>query len=381
MDPGALEEQRKLIHGLSPHLVDETCDTQMSRRKGVMNENKEPGVEEVDDPEVFEQEPPAFEPHDPTDGNYKSRPKWLVPVIAAVVVVVVAVAGLVGWRVFESRRHDAALDSCTQAVKTLQGRTGSGHMAHYREAAGIKADQVKDAKTVLAMARSVKDAEGLKRQTVQCKASMSTADLNAEAGKARRIDGRFAVVAKSAKAVLASRDAKVLDDAKAALDGKKGEASRLLADSDGKVADNATRDGLQKAIGQAGRVRSNKAKAYQDAVNALQAAIDQVNASVQAKSQADQQAAAQAAQAQAAQQAPAPQQAAPSNNGGRGGYTPSYRPSINRGGGGYTPAPAPAPAAPSAPQGGGGSGINWDQWVQDHQTPSQCHAGGSCPIG
>lgn len=28
-------------------------------RKGVMNENKEPGVEEVNDPEVFEQEPPA----------------------------------------------------------------------------------------------------------------------------------------------------------------------------------------------------------------------------------------------------------------------------------------------------------------------------------
>lgn len=342
-----------------------------------MNENKEPGVEEVDDPEVFEQEPPAFEPHDPTDGNYKSRPKWLVPVIAAVVVVVVAVAGLVGWRVFESRRHDAALDSCTQAVKTLQGKTSAGQLGlQYREAAGIKADQVKDAKTVLAMARSVKNAEGLKRQTVQCKASMSAADLNAEAGKARRIDGRFAVVAKAAKAVLASQDAKVLDDAKAALDGKKGEASRLLADSDGKVADNATRDGLQKAIDQAGQVRSGKAKAYQDAANALQAAIDQVNASVQAKSQADQQAAAQAAQ----QSQPAQQQTAPSYRGG-GGYTPSYRPSVNRGGGGGGYTPAPAPAAPSAPQGGGGSGINWDQWVQDHQTPSQCHAGGSCPIG
>ena len=347
-----------------------------------MNENKEPGVEEVDDPEVFEQEPPAFEPHDPTDGNYKSRPKWLVPVIAAVVVVVVAVAGLVGWRVFESRRHDAALDSCTQAVKTLQGRTGSGHMAHYREAAGIKADQVKDAKTVVAMARSVKDAEGLKRQTVQCKASMSAADLNAEAGKARRIDSRFAVVAKSAKAVLASRDAKVLDDAKAALDGKEGEASRLLSDSDGKVADNATRDGLQKAIDQAGQVKSNKAKAYQDAANALQAAIDQVNASVQAKSQADQQAAAQAAQAaqaQAAQQQPAQQQTAPSYRGG-GGYTPSYRPSINRGGGGGWSVPAPAQqSAPSTPNGGGyNPGV--EDWMNSTGHPV-CQQGQACGIG
>ena len=324
--------------------------------------------------------PPSIVPEDggdPSDG--KQRPKWLVPVLAAVVVVVVAVAGLVGWRAFESRRHDAALDSCSRAVKAVQGKTGSDRMAQYREAAGIKADQVKDAKTVLSMARSVKDAEGLKRQTVQCKASMSAADLNAEAGKARRIDSRFAVVAKSAKEVLASRDAKVLDDAKSALDGKKGEASKLLADSDGKVADNATRDGLQKAIDQAGQVKSNKAKAYQDAVNALQAAIDQVNASVQAKSQADQQAAAQAAQAQQAQAA---QQAAPSNN-SRGGYTPTYRPSVNRGGGGY--APAPAPAAPSAPQGGNSSsgGFDWNQWVQNHKPIGNhgCNPDGSCGIG
>ena len=327
--------------------------------------------------------PPSIVPEDggdPLDG--KQRPKWLVPVIAAVVVVVVAVAGLVGWRVFESRRHDAALDSCSRAVKAVQGRTGSGRMAQYREAAGIKADQVKDAKTVLAMARSVKDAEGLKRQTVQCKASMSTADLNAEAGKARRIDSRFAVVAKSAKAVLASRDAKVLDDAKSALDGKKGEASRLLADSDGKVADNATRDGLQKAIDQAGQVKSNKAKAYQDAVNALQAAIDQVNASVQAKSQADQQAAAQAAQAQqaqAAQQYAAQQQTAPSYRGG-GGYTPTYRPSYNQGGGNGGGNAGGGVPTQTAPQGGGSSWrdrLNNQKPIGNHG----CNPDGSCGIG
>ena len=352
-------------------------------------------LQSVSDPVGGEDQiPPAIVPEDgedPSDG--KQRPKWLVPVIAAVVVVVVAVAGLVGWRVFESRRHDAALDSCSRAVKAVQGKTGSDRMAQYREAAGIKADQVKDAKTVLAMARSVKDAEGLKQQTVQCKASMSTADLNAEAGKARKIDSRFAVVAKSASAVLVSRDAKVLDDAKAALDGKKGEAAKLLADSDGKVADNATRDGLQKAVDQAGQVKSDKAKAYQDAANALQAAIDQVNASVQAKSQADQQAAEQAAQAQAAQQQ-AQQQAqrtapsygggrsgyTPSYNGGRSGYTPSYRPSANSGGGGGGSAPAPAPAAPQG--GGSGGGFDWNAWLnRPDNTMHGCNPDGSCGIG
>ena len=326
--------------------------------------------------ELSNQTPPAIVPEDrgdPSDG--KPRPKWLVPVIAAVVVVVVAVAGLMGWRVVESRRHDAVLDSCSQAVKAVQGKTSSGHMAHYREAAGIKADQVKDAKTVLAMARSVKDAEGLKQPAVQCKASMSTADLNAEAGKARRIDSRFAVVAKSAKAVLASRDAKVLDDAKAALDGKKGEASKLLADSDGKVADNAIRDVLQKAIGQAGGVNSGKVKDYQDAANALQAVIDQVNASMQAKAQADQQAAEQASQ----QQYVAQQQAAPSYAGG-GGYTPIYRPSYNQGGGnGGGNAGGGAPTQ-TAPQGGGSSWrdkLNNQKPIGNHG----CNPDGSCGIG
>ena len=252
----------------------------------------------------------------------KRRPKWLITLIALVVGSVLAVAGVFAWRAYEHRRHYSALSSCSQAVDNLNRLTRPFMLARYREAEAVQADQVKDVKIINAMSHSVKVAGGLRPPTVQCKASMSTDALNAEAGKARRIDGRFAVVAKSARAVLASRDARALDDAKAALDGKKGEASRLLADSDGKVADNATRDGLQQAIDQAGRVRSGKAKAYQDAADALQAAIDQVNASVQAKSQADQQAAAQAAQAQAAQQAQqqyaSQQQAAPSYGGGGG---------------------------------------------------------------
>ena len=316
----------------------------------------------------------------PSNGR---RPKWMVPVVVAVVVVVVVVAGLVGWRVVESRRHDAALDSCSRAVKALQDKTGPARMARYREAAGIKSDQVKDAKTVVAMARSVKDAEGIRQPTIRCKASMSTGDLNAAADQARKIDGKYAAVARAAKAVTASRDAKALDDARTALDGKREEASRLLADSDGKVADNATRDTLQQAIDQAGQVKGDKAKACQDAANALQAAIDQVNASMQAKSQADQQAAAQAAQAQAAQQQPAQRQGTTqrrqaSSNSGRRGSTqsrrPAYRPSGNRGGGGGGSAPAPAQD-------------NWseqafEEWSKGNTTGGNgCNSAGVCVLG
>ena len=325
---------------------------------------------------------PAIVPEDGGDPPGRRRPKWLVPVVVAVVVVVVVVAGLVGWRVVESRRHDAALDSCSQAVKALKGKTGSDRLAQYREAAGIKTDQVKDTSTVVAMARSVKDAEGIRQQTIQCKASMSTGELNAAAGQARKIDGKYAAVARAAKAVTASRDAKALDDAWAALDGKKGEASRLLADSDGKVADNATRDGLQQAIDQAGQSKAYTAKACRDEAAALQAAIDRVNASVQAKSQADQQAAAQA-QAQAAQQQAQRQgttrhRQASSGNGRRGSTQsrrPAYRPSSNRGGGG-------GGSAPSAPQGGGGD----KSWIDElkNQKPignHGCNSAGVCVLG
>ena len=347
------------------------------------------GLESVPDPVGGEvSAPAAIVPEDGGDHSGRRRPKGLVPLVVAVVVVVVVVAGLVGWRVVESRRHDAALDSCSRVVKALQDKTGPDRLAGWREAAGIKTDQVKDAKTVVALARSVKDAEGIKEQTIQCKASMSTGDLNAAAGQAGKIDGKYAAVARAAKAVLASRDAKALDDARTALDGKKGEASRLLADSDGKVADNATRDGLQQAIDQAGQAEGDKAKAYRNAVGALQAAIDRVNASMQAKSQADQQAAAQAAQAaqQQAQKQPAQRQGTTqrrqaSSNSGRRGSTqsrrPAYRPSGNRGGGGG--GSSQAPAAPSAPQGGGS---NWrDRLNRPDTSMHGCNPDGSCGIG
>ena len=313
---------------------------------------------------------PAIVPEDGGDPPGRRSPKWLVPVVVAVVVVAVVVAGLVGWRVVENRRHGAALDSCSRAVKTLKGKTGSDRLAQYREAAGIKTDQVKDTSTVVAMARSVKDAEGIKEQTIRCNASMSTDELNATAGQAGKIDGKYAAVARAAKAVTASRDAKALDDARTALDGKKGEASQLLADSDGKVADNATRDGLQQAIDQASQIRSGKAKAYQDAADALQAAIDRVNASMQAKSQADHQAAAQA-QAQASQQASqrsgSPQRKSVTSSNRRKGYTQSRPTTGQHGGGGGGSAPST--------QHSGGFNLQdypnlWNQLQQGHEGPA-----------
>ncbi|AIC92540.1 hypothetical protein [Bifidobacterium coryneforme] len=335
--------------------------------------DKEPtsGDQEISPPSGLEdsQTPPASESAEDTDGATRTRPRWMIPVVTAAAVVVLIAAGLICWRVVSNRQHTQAVERCSGAVARLEKPAGgaAARTARYQEAAGISSDQVKDVKTVIAMARAVKNAGGIKPQPVRCDASMKTQDLEAAADKAKDLNDRYDKLDRAAKAVLASRDAKDLDDARTALAAKREEASRLLGDSDGKVTDNTTRETLQQAIGQAEQTKGDKAKAWRDAVGPLQSAIDQVNASMQAKTQADQQAAEEAAQA-AAQQAQAVQQA---------------RPSYGRGGGGGWSAPAPAAPAPSVPRGGNSSDdFNWEQWLQT-QVPlgNGCNSAGVCAIG
>lgn len=93
-----------------------------------------------------------------------------------------------------------------------------------------------------------------------------------------------------------------LETAKTNLTAKLDEASRLLADSDGKVADNATRDALSNAIDAANGLKDGNDPAKIDgARKTVEDAINGVNASVQAKTDADAQAAAAAAAAAQAQ--------------------------------------------------------------------------------
>ena len=288
------------------------------------------------------------------------RPRWLVPVVAAFVVVVLVGAGVVSWMVVSGRDHDRELGRCSRAVALLERPTGgsAARAARWREAAEVSSDQVKDVKTVIAMARAVKNAGGTSPRTVGCDASMTTRDLKAAADRAEGLNGRYGELDRAAKAVLASRDAKDLDDARAALDAKKDEASRLLGDSDGKVADNTTREALQQTIGQAAQDQGGKARAWRDAAASLQSAIDQVNASMQAK-------------IQAGQQAKASQQAAPS-------YRPSYGQS---GGGGWTPPTPVQQPVPSTPQGRGGESGAQSRLPPLDTTHHGCNPDGSCGIG
>ena len=109
-------------------------------------------------------------------------------------------------------------------------------------------------------------------------------------------------LSKAVKAVAESKAAKRLDDAKTNLTAKLDEAAKLLTDSDGKVADNATRDALSNAIDAANGLKDGNDPAKIDgARKTLEDAINGVNASVQAKTDADAQAAAAAAAAAQAQ--------------------------------------------------------------------------------
>ena len=329
------------------------------------NKDQQSEIEEAGEEAGLEQAPLVVVPGDGDAASGKHHPKWLVPVIVAVVAVVVVVAGFLGWRVVESRRHESALDSCNQAMKTLHEKTDSAMMASYREASRVKVDQVKDAKIVANMSRSVKAAGGLEPPAFQCKASMSADDLKAQASKAKKLDGEYAAVSKSAKAVIASRDAKTLEDAKAALNAKKDEASKLLGDSDGKVADSAVRDNLQKVIDQVDQIKADTAKSYRDAASALQAAIDQVNASMRVKSQADQLAAV--------------QQAASSDNEGRSGYTP-FRPAADQSGRAASSDGSDQDPAGSSTAPGGKS--SWRDRLKGNTTGGNgCNPDGSCGIG
>ena len=175
--------------------------------------------------------------------------------------------------------------------------TGALHAA---DAAAVKAEQVEDSKTVESLGKELKamapEYEGCVAENAQG-LDAATVKLNEQADW---YETHEKSLSKAVRAVAESKAAKRLDDAKTNLTAKLDEASKLLADSNGKVADNATRDALSNAIDAANGLKDGNDPAKIDgARKTLEDAINGVNASVQAKTDADAQAAAAAAQAQA----------------------------------------------------------------------------------
>lgn len=281
----------------------------------------------------------------------ESKPKGIKPAkLTAIIVavVVVALAGIGGgyayWTRHEGNAYHEAVAQAENADKALMKAVDEATATTY------KADQLKEPKLLDRLDTAISKAKALKGIPNDAPSEWLAWRLasarKANATDADEANAQVKALNAALKAVRDSRLAKELDTAKAQLKQGIDGAGQTLRDTDGKVADNATRDSLAKAIDEANDTLSKKGvadpKTYTDAKAKLDAAVRQVTDSKAAKEQADAEAAAQAqAQAQAAAQSQRSYSQSYNRYGGSGsgyssnrGYSApqqSYTPSSNGG--------------------------------------------------
>lgn len=291
----------------------------------------------------------------------ENKPKGIKPAkLTAIIiaVIIVALAGIGGgyayWTHHEGNAYHEAVAQAENADKALMKAIEQATATTY------KADQLEEPKLLDKLNEQVKKAESLKGipddNPSEWLAWQLVSAKQANAMDADEANAQAKALNAALKAVRDSRLAKELDTAKSQLKQGIDSASQTLRDTDGKVADNATRDSLTKAIDEANNTLSKKGvtdpKTYTDAKAKLDAAVRQVTDSKAAKEQADAEAAAQA-QAQAAQAqaaaAAAQSQRSYSQSYNRG-YSSSRGYSSNRG---YS---APKQSYTPSSNGGGSSG-------------------------
>lgn len=262
-------------------------------------------MNENDKTEILEPvETPAENITEPSKDGRKC-PKWLPPLIAVVCAVILVAAGIIGWNAYSGAKLAEAKEACATAADTVRNNANEYNAllnGDAADAAAVKAEQVKDSKTVESLGKELKamapEYEGCVAENAQG-LDAATVKLNEQADW---YETHEKSLSKAVRAVAESKAAKTLETAKTNLTAKLDEASKLLADSDGKVQDNATRETLTHAIDAANGLKDGNDPAKIDkARTTLEDAINGVNASVQAKTDADAQAAAAAAAAAQAQ--------------------------------------------------------------------------------
>lgn len=284
--------------------------------------------------------------------------KKLTAIIVAVIIV--ALAGIGGgyayWTHHEGNAYREAVAQAEAADKALSKAVDEATATTY------KADQLKEPKLLDKLDTAISKAKALKGvpedQPGEWLAWRLASARKANATDADEANAQAKTLKAALKAVRDSRLAKELDGAKDQLKQGIDSAGKTLKDTDGKVADNATRDSLKKAIAEANSALSKKGvtdpKTYTGQKAKLDAAVKQVNDSKAAKEKADAEAAAQAqaqaqaAQAQAAQAAAQPQSSYAQSYNRYGGSGSGY--SSNRG---YS---APQQSYTPSNNGGGSSG-------------------------
>lgn len=236
----------------------------------------------------------------PESGTASKRRKLIFAAIIAIVVIAIAI----GMGVYLTRhRHSIALNDCSKAYQAYTASVSKQKDAKKKEEtiiASISSQDVADPKIYTALTKVVKEEAG--RTDVTCKADQDTGLLGRnkdEMLKATDTNTRLIRLYKtSGEKVQTSIKEKKLADGKQNLEDTITSASSLLGESDGKVADGATRDNLSKAIDAAKQVSAKKDVAdptiYTDAKQSLDQAVKAVNDSISQKQAADQAAAEQA---------------------------------------------------------------------------------------
>ena len=232
------------------------------------------------------------------------RPKWLVPLVAGLCALALVVAGGIGWKIWSDRRLAEAKAACATASDAP--RAASEAVAHAADLLEVKADQVKDAKTIDAL-KTALDVEAPEYEgcVADGKDGLETAidELDDAAAWYEKHAGSLK---KAVDAVNDSKLAKTIDTAKT-----------LLESSNGNVQDDKTREELSKAIEAKDEAAIAKAsKAVNDSIAAKQKADEEAKAKAQAEADAK---AAAAANAQTQQQQYNYQQSQPQQS-----WTPSY---------------------------------------------------------
>lgn len=258
-----------------------------------------------------------------TENKKKSRKPAVIAV--ASVVAVLAGGGWFVWKTYANHELAEARQACVEASESYRKAADSysglvdGDAA---TASQITVKQVADAKTVDALAEALKVNEP---DVVACVAD-SKADYESKTSLIEKNTGWYGKHEKSLEnAVRAVNDSK--------LEKTVSDAERLLKDSDGKVADAATRDELSKAV---------KAR---DA-DKIAAASKKVNDSVTAKTKADEEAQRKAEEEAAAQAAAQAQtQMQQSYSAPQQSYTPSYSGGSTSSGGGSSSVPDFVPSS------------------------------------
>lgn len=342
-------------------------------------------------------------PDAPKESNATTRGRKVA--IMAIIGVFVCVCAGGGVYAFHRHQLAQAVDACQNQTSQLSKATSTADRlkdsGQFKSALAIDESHVQNKTSVTDLRDAVQAAErtSLKVPSCQQLSVQGTRTLTKELQK-RTVETRnqTTMLSAAADAVLASRDAKVLADAKASLVKAVKAAQGTLDSSHGKVADNKTRVTLQQAIDAANKVLSDKSvkdpKRYQDAQSKLTAPVKAVNGSVAAKVAADK-AAADAAAAKAAAQAQARSSSGSSGSSGSSS-SGSYSRSTTSGGsssgtGSYTGSGSSGSTSRNSTGSTSGSsgssksstGTDWGAWADSRKNDNAgCTKGNNgCPIG